>query len=126
MSGFNTNMGDFMTLKHVQPGDWNSRAVIHNGFISMSGIVADDRSAGMREQTAEVLSKIDAILSDAGADKTTIINAVVYVSDMNRKDEMNEAWMAWMGTHKPPARACVGVTLTPGTLVEIMCQAVQK
>ena len=115
-----------MTLKHIEPGDWNSRAVINNGFISMSGIVADDRSAGMREQTAEVLSKIDTILDSAGSDKTMIMNAVVYVSDMNLKDEMNQAWMQWMGENTPPARACVGVTLTPGTLVEIMCQAVQK
>lgn len=115
-----------MTLTHVQPGDWNSRAVIHNGFISMSGIVADNRSAGMREQTAEVLSKIDDILAVAGSDKTMIMNAVVYVSDMTLKDEMNGAWMDWMGVHNPPARACVGVNLTPGTLVEIMCQAVQK
>ena len=114
-----------MTLKHIQPGKWNSRAVIHNGFISMSGIVADDRSAGMKDQTAEVLDKIDAILAEAGSDKTKILNAVVYVSNMDLKDEMNDAWMAWMGSNNPPARACVGVTLTPGTLVEIMCQAVQ-
>lgn len=114
-----------MTLKHIQPGDWNSRAVIHNGLICMSGIVADDKSVGMKEQTAEVLAKIDAILAEAGSDKTRIMSAVVYVSDMSLKDEMNEAWMEWMGSNNPPARACVGVALTPDTYVEIMCQAVQ-
>lgn len=114
-----------MTLEHIQPGAWNSRAVIHEGYICMSGIVADDKSAGMKEQTAEVLAKIDAILAEAGSDKTKIMSAVVYVSDMSLKDDMNAAWMEWMGSDNPPARACVGVTLTPDTYVEIMCQAVQ-
>ena len=114
-----------MTLKHIQPGNWNSRAVIHNGYIFMSGIVADNKSAGMKAQTADVLAKIDGILATAGSDKTMIVSAVVYVSDMTLKDEMNEAWMEWMGSNNPPARACVGVTLTQDTLVEIMCEAVQ-
>ncbi len=114
-----------MTLEHIKPGDWNSRAVIHNGFICMSGIVAGDKSGGMKEQTADVLAQIDGILAEAGSDKTKIMSAVVYVSDMTLKDEMNEAWMEWMGSHNPPARACVGVALTPDTYVEIMCQAVQ-
>ena len=114
-----------MTIQHIEPGDWNSRAVIHNGYICMSGIVPDDKSLGMKEQTAEVLAKIDGILASAGSDKTKILSAVVYVSDMDQKDAMNEAWMEWMGSNNPPARACVGVTLTPDTLVEIMVQAVQ-
>ena len=114
-----------MTLEHIQPGNWNSRAVIHNGYICMSGIVPDDKSLGMKEQTAEVLAKIDGVLEQAGSDKTKILSAVVYISDMDQKDAMNEAWMEWMGSNNPPARACVGVTLTPGTLVEIMIQAAQ-
>jgi len=47
------------------------------------------------------------------------------MSDMELKEEMNEAWMEWMDPACPPARAGVGVTLTPDTLVEIMCVAVK-
>ena len=114
-----------MTLKHIRPGKVNSPAVIHNDDIFMSGIVADNKSGDMKAQTGDVLAKIDGILANAGSDKTKIVSAVIYVSDMALKDEMNEAWMEWMGSNNPPARACVGVTLTPATLVEIMCQAVQ-
>ena len=113
-----------MTLKHIQPGDWNSRAVIHNGYIFLSGIVADNKSAGVKAQTADVLAKISNILASNGSDKTMIVSAVIYLSDMALKDGMNEAWIEWMGSNNPPARACVGVTLTPDTLVEVMCQAV--
>ena len=114
-----------MALEHIEPGALNSRAVIHNGYICMSGIVPDDKSLGMKDQTAQVLTKIDGILAKAGSDKSRIMSAVVYISDMDQKDSMNEAWREWMGSDNPPARACVGVTLTPDTLVEIMVQAVQ-
>ncbi len=114
-----------MDISRIQPGDWNSRTVIHNGFVCLSGIVADDKTADMKDQTAQVLAKIDAALAAAGTDKTRILSSVVYLADMDLKDEMNEAWMEWMDPACPPARAAVGVTLTPGTLVEIMVQAVQ-
>ena len=42
-----------MEISRIQPGDWNSRAVIHNGFVCLSGIVADDKTADMKGQTAQ-------------------------------------------------------------------------
>jgi len=114
-----------MTIDRVQSGAWNSKAVIHGDTIYMSGIVADDTTVGMKQQTEEVLAKIDAVLAEAGSDKTKIVSSVVYMSDMDLKSEMNEAWMEWMDPAFPPARAGVGVVLTPGHLVEIMCTAVK-
>ena len=114
-----------MTIDQIQPGAWNSKAVIHGDTIYMSGIVADDTTVGMKQQTEEVLAKIDAVLAEAGSDKTKIVSSVVYMSDMDLKSEMNEAWMEWMDPALPPARAGVGVVLTPGHLVEIMCTAVK-
>ena len=114
-----------MSIDRIRPGAWNSKAVIHGDMIYLSGIVADDKSADMKEQTKQVLAKIDAVLAESGSDKTKIVSSVVYMSDMGLKDEMNEAWMDWMDPDCPPARAGVGVTLTPGTLVEIMCIAVK-
>ncbi len=109
-----------MDIARIQPGAWNSRASVHGDLVFLSGTVADDKTLPMKEQTAQVLAKIDAILAEAGTDKTRILSATVYLADLGRKDEMNEAWMAWMDADHPPARAAVGVTLTPGTLVEIM------
>ena len=114
-----------MSIDRIRPGGWNSKAVIHGDMIYLSGMVADDKTAGMKEQTEQVLAKIDMVLSESGSDKTKIVSSVVYMSDMGLKDEMNEAWMAWMDPACTPARAGVGVALTPGTLVEIMCIAVK-
>jgi enamine deaminase RidA (YjgF/YER057c/UK114 family) len=113
-----------MDIDRIGPGAWNSRAVVHNGVAWLSGIVADDKSLGVKEQTAQVLAKIDAVLAQLGTDKTKIVSSVVYMADLGQKDAMNEAWMAWMDPAHPPARAAVGVQLTPGTAVEIMVQAV--
>jgi enamine deaminase RidA (YjgF/YER057c/UK114 family) len=109
-----------MEINRIQPGEWNSRAVVHGNLVFLSGIVADDKSLPMKGQTAQVLRKIDAVLSAAGTDKSRILSATVYLADIERKEEMNEAWMEWVDTRNLPARAAVGVALTPGTLVEIM------
>lgn len=114
-----------MTIQRIQPGQWNAKAVVHNGLAYLSGIVADDKTATIKEQTSQVLAKIDAVLEEAGTDKTKILTSMVYLSNMDEKDDMNEVWMAWLGKDNLPARACVGVDLTPNTKVEIMvCAAV--
>jgi enamine deaminase RidA (YjgF/YER057c/UK114 family) len=110
-------------INRIGPGSWNRGAVVHNGVAWLSGIVADDKSKDVKGQTAEVLAKIDAVLAQLGTDKTKIGSSVVYMANLDDKDAMNEAWMAWMDPAHLPARAAVGVQLTPGTAVEIMVQA---
>lgn len=103
-----------------------SRAVTHNGTVYLAGLTADNRSNGMREQTAEILGKIDALLKTAGSDKSRLLTAVIWISDMRAKPQMDEAWAAWADPKNLPARACVEARLgTPDTLVEIMVQAAQ-
>jgi len=109
-----------MDIERIKPGAWNSRAVVHGDLVFLSGTVADDKTLSMKGQTQQVLRKIDDALKAAGTDKSKILSATVYLADINGKDEMNEAWIAWMDKENPPARAAVAVTLTPGTLVEIM------
>lgn len=101
-----------------------SRAVIHGNTVYLAGITADDRSKGMRDQTAEILAKIDALLKTAGTDKSRLLSAVIWITDMRAKAQMDEAWAAWADLQNLPARACVEARLgTPDTLVEIMVQA---
>ncbi len=109
-----------MDIERIKPRQWNSRAVAYENLVFLSGIVADDKTLPMKEQTEQVLARIDGFLAEAGTDKTRFLSATVYLSDLSRKDEMNEAWMAWLDQADLPARAAVGVVLTPGTLVEIM------
>ncbi|OGQ78238.1 MAG: hypothetical protein A3F90_00400 [Deltaproteobacteria bacterium RIFCSPLOWO2_12_FULL_60_19] len=115
-----------MDINRIQPGEWNSRAVAHGTLVFCSGIVADDKSLPMKGQTEQVLRKIEAVLAAAGSDKSRIVSATVFMADASRKNEMNEAWMAWVDKTNLPARCAVGAVLTPGTLVEIMVIAAKR
>ncbi len=115
-----------MDIDRIRPGEWNCRACIFGDLVFLSGTVADDKTLSMKEQTAQVLAKIDAVLAEAGTDKTRILSATVYLADIDRKEEMNEAWMAWVDADNLPTRTAVGTTLTPGTLVEITVYAARQ
>jgi enamine deaminase RidA (YjgF/YER057c/UK114 family) len=62
----------------------------------------------------------------AGTTKSRLLSAIVYVSDMRLKPQMDDAWMAWVDSSNTPVRACVETRLgTADTLVEIMVVAAQ-
>ena len=101
-----------------------SKVVEHNGVVYIAGTTAPDTSVGMKQQTEQVLARIDGYLSVGGTDKSKLLSATVYISDMSQKPAMNEAWNAWIDPANPPTRACVAVELgTPSTLVEIVVNA---
>ena len=103
-----------------------SRVVTHNGIAYLAGLTADNRSAPMKTQTEEILKKIDALLKLVGSDKSRLLSAMVYITDMRLKPQMDEAWTGWIDPQHTPARACVETRLgTPDTLVEIMVTAAQ-
>lgn len=111
-------------IKRHNPGAILSRAVEYNGMVFLAGLTADDCSVGVRAQTEQVLAKIDQSLAAAGTSKSRLLSAVIYLSDIRNKDEMNKAWQAWMDKDNPPARACVEARLgSASTLVEIMVTA---
>jgi enamine deaminase RidA (YjgF/YER057c/UK114 family) len=110
-----------MTIKRHPGGKLFSAAVEHGGLVYVAGQVADDLAQGVRGQTEQVLRKIDAILAAAGTNKSKILSANVWVTDIRNRDEMNTAWTAWADPANLPARATVEAKLAePRMLVEIM------
>jgi enamine deaminase RidA (YjgF/YER057c/UK114 family) len=103
-----------------------SEATEYNGVIYTAGQVAEDLNAGMKAQAADVLRQIDALLAKCGSDKSRILSATVYVTDMALKPQMDEAWMAWVDQSRPPARATVEARLGANVLVEIMVTAAKR
>ena len=112
-----------MEIQRVNPREWNCQAAVFGDLVFCSGMVADDKSLDMKAQTAQVLQKIDAVLAQAGTDKSRILSAIVYMADAGLKDEMNQAWMSWVDRANLPTRTAVGAVLTPGTMVEITVYA---
>lgn len=81
-------------VEYIELSSWNSRAVIHKGVVYLSGVVADDKTLSMAGQTEQILKKIERVLKKAGSDKSKILSAVIYLADMDLKDEMNEVWIS--------------------------------
>jgi enamine deaminase RidA (YjgF/YER057c/UK114 family) len=113
-----------MSVQRFGIGARLSQAVKHGETIYVAGTVADDPSAGITEQTASILKKIDAALAHFKSDKTKILSATVWVASMGHYDGMNKAWDAWVPAGHSPARATVETRLAkPEYLVEIACVA---
>ena len=112
-------------ITRIEPGLRMSEAVIHGGNIYTCGIVADSAvGKSVLEQTTDILQQIDAILQSAGSDKTRILKANIWLSDMATFAQMNQAWDAWVVAGQAPARATVEAKLAaPGYAVEIMIEA---
>ncbi len=85
-----------MTIKRHNPGPVLCRAVEHGGLVYVAGTTADNKSASCKEQTEEVLKKIDAALAAAGSDKSKLLWAQVWMTDIREKEQMDAAWKAWV------------------------------
>ena len=100
------------------------RIVEHNGIVFLGGLIADDLTQTMGGQTADICAKLDKLLAEAGTDKTKLLSAMLYVTDMAQKGEMNAAWTAWIAADDLPTRATIGVAdLGPNVLIEIVVTA---
>lgn len=111
-------------IDRVNPGKIYSDAVDYHGFVFLRGMTAQDITKDIKGQTAEILAKIDAALEERGTDKTRILSAQIWLSDITLRDAMNEIWTAWVPAGQAPARACVESRLAaPNMLVEIMVVA---
>lgn len=97
-----------------------SKAVEHGGTVYLSGITAEDKSKGIKQQTAEILKSIDRLLAMSGTSKSNILSAMIWLSDIRNRTAMNEAWNEWVEVGNLPARACVESKMAdPDCLVEI-------
>ncbi len=113
-----------MPIQRVHPGPRMSEMVIHNDTVYLSGQVADDGSTDVESQTRDVLRQIDALLAEAGTDKSKLLTATVYLADIGSFAAMNAAWDAWVDRANPPTRATVEARLAaPEYLVEIVVVA---
>jgi enamine deaminase RidA (YjgF/YER057c/UK114 family) len=101
-----------------------SQSVEYNGVIYLAGQVGDDQKADVATQTAQILANIDKLLAESGSDKSKLLWAQLWVTDMRNFAAMNEVWDAWIDPANPPVRAGLCSALAaPDWKVEIMVMA---
>lgn len=110
-----------MTIERIGIGPRMSKAVVHGNTVYLAGQVADQtKGKSVGEQTAEILAMIDSLLAQAGSDKTKILSATIWLTDMVTFPEMNVQWDSWVPAGETPARATVQAALAaPEYKVEI-------
>lgn len=115
-----------MSVQYFGQAHRLSEATVANGFVFLSGMVPENTDVDVAEQTRDVLAQIDKWLAECGSDKKHILEATIFLPDLNNYQAMNEAWDAWVSPGHAPARACVEAKLAnPDWGVEIKVSAVQ-
>lgn len=114
-----------MSIKRIDVGTRMSQAVVHGTTAYTAGQVAQNApGASVADQTKDILNAIDRLLGEAGTDKSKLLTASIWLSDIGTFDEMNGVWDAWISPGNTPCRACVESKLaSPKFTVEIMVTA---
>ncbi len=111
-------------IQRIEPGNRMSEASIHGGIVYLAGQIPETPEADIETQTREVLAAIDALLAQAGSDKSRILRAQIFLADIADFDGMNRAWDAWVVPGNAPARATVEARLAnPAWKVEVVVTA---
>jgi 2-iminobutanoate/2-iminopropanoate deaminase len=106
-----------------------SHAVQVDEQIYVAGTLGTDAGmnlvdGGVGAETLQALAYIKRILEECGASLDDVVKVNVYLTDMDKFGEMNEAYVSVFGDD-PPARITVGCSaLALGAGVEIDCVAV--
>src|SRR5712671_2241612 len=114
-----------MTIQRIDTGPRMSQVVIHGDTIYLAGVVASNAGGqSVTRQTQDVLATIDGHLKKAGSDKSKLLTATIYLTDMKTFAEMNAVWDGWVSPGNTPARATVEAKLAAAPYnVEIMVTA---
>ncbi|MFN0186601.1 MAG: RidA family protein [Aquabacterium sp.] len=111
-------------VQRVGVGARLSEMAIHNGVCYLAGQVAESGAPTIEEQTREVLAAIDALLAQAGTDKSRILMCQIFIADLADFPGMNAVWDAWVVPGQTPPRATVQAALArPQWKVEMVVTA---
>lgn len=116
-------------LKRYQTGRRMSQAVeVPPGatVLHFAGQISSDRTLDLEGQTRNILDKLDALLAETGSDRSKIVSAMIWLSDIRNRHQVNPIWDAWVPEGAAPARACVEARLAEASdLIEIQIVAIK-
>ncbi|MEO0750049.1 MAG: RidA family protein [Pseudomonadota bacterium] len=112
-------------IDRIHTSERMSKIVKHNGVAYLCGQVGAGETVA--DQTADCLSRVDALLQEAGSDRKHMLQTVIWLADMADFAEVNAVWDAWVPAGHAPARACGEAKLARDVLkVEIIITAAVK
>jgi enamine deaminase RidA (YjgF/YER057c/UK114 family) len=113
-------------VQRIGVGPRLSEAAIFNGVVYLAGQISEHTTLDIKGQMHDVLNQIDTLLAQANSDKSRILSAQIYITDMANFQAMNEVWDTWVVAGHTPPRATVEAALAnPACLVEVVVVAAQ-
>ena len=110
-------------IERIDTNQRTSKIVKHNGVVYLCGQVGN-RGDSIEEQTRECLRRIESLLEQAGSKPENMLQATIWLADMQDFVAMNDVWDNWIKPGHAPARACGEAKLaSPELLVEIIVTA---
>jgi enamine deaminase RidA (YjgF/YER057c/UK114 family) len=102
-----------------------SKIVQHGALVFLCGQTSSGSGAAdIDAQTREALSRIDALLAEAGSDRSRLLSVTVHLKSMADFAKMNVCWEGWLAGVAAPARTTVQAALaTEDLLVEFTVTA---
>ena len=115
-----------MTITRIDTSPRMSQAVIHGDTIYLAGQVGEP-GQDIAEQTRTALAEVDALLAQAGSDKSKLLMVTIWLADMADFAAMNAVWDPWIADVAAPARATGEAKLaSPDYLVEVIAVAARN
>lgn len=114
-----------LTKEAPQPVGPYSQAVRSGKLVFLAGQIPLNKAGqkiegGIAEQTAQVITNIKAVLTEAGTSLERVVKATVFLLDMNDFKAMNDVYAKHFKAGCAPARSTVQVARLPlDSLVEI-------
>lgn len=108
-----------------------SKIVRHGGLVYLCGQTAKGSvyaTGDITAQTSEVLSRVEALLTEAGSSPSRLLSATVYLRDIKDFAGMNAVWEEWLADSnaESPVRTTVEAALaTEGLRVEVTIVAAE-
>ncbi len=101
--------------------------VEHNGTLYLAGLVSENLDLDITGQSEDVMRQLDALLTAHGSDRAHVLQATVYMADLNQKAGFNEVWKRFFAAEHLPARAAIGIAdLGPKVLLEMVVIAAKR
>lgn len=108
-----------------------SKIVRYGGLVYLCGQTAKGSayaSSDITAQTNEVLSRVEALLAEAGSNPGRLLSATVYLRDISDFSGMNAVWEQWLADRQAaaPVRTTVEAALaTDGLRIEVTVVAAE-